>query len=149
MRRALALLPLAVLVAVPATTLASGGTTHHATDHLLGAEVQSQGKTSTYAFQVRASDAGAGAAITVDTSTSATTGKTRGVAYFRNGSVNTSGTYRIGSASSTGTVSVTFSGRDTGGTGVFKGIRGPFHGSGTYDPVTHMTKITLTTTYTL
>jgi hypothetical protein len=149
MRRALALLSLTVLVAVSATTLASAGTTHHATDDFLGAEVQSQGKSSTYAFKVHASNAGAGAAITVNTSTSSTTGKTRGVAYFRDGSVKTAGTYRIASASSTGTVSVTFSGHDAGGTGAFKGIRGTFHGTGTYNPVTHTTDITLTTTYTL
>lgn len=149
MRRALALLSLTVLVAMSATTLASAGTTHHATDHFLGAEIQSHGKNSTYAFKVHASDAGAGAAITVNTSTSSTAGKTRGVAYFRDASVKTVGTYRIGSASSTGTVSVTLSGRVTGGTGAFKGIRGTFHGTGTYDPVTHTTDITLTTKYTL
>ncbi|MFZ1996120.1 MAG: hypothetical protein WAU75_18555 [Solirubrobacteraceae bacterium] len=131
------------LVALSATALAASGRQHHVTDHLIGAQFQKQGKTSTYAFEVHASDAGTGAAYTVDTSTSSTGGTTHGVAYFASGSVRTAGTYRIGAARSNGVISVTFTGRDTGGTGAFKGIHGTYRGTGTDNTKTNVATLTL------
>jgi hypothetical protein len=131
------------LVALPATALAASGRQHHVTDHLIGAQFKKQGKTSTYAFEIHASDAGTGASYSVDTSTSSKGGTTNGVAYFANGSVGTTGTYRLGAALPSGVVSLTFTGRDTGGTGAFKGIHGTYTGTGTYNPKTNVATLTL------
>jgi hypothetical protein len=77
MKRALALLTVTALAAVPVTALAAGKKqSHHFTDHLTGALVVTQGSRSTYAFKVTTSDVGPGAGVTVNTTTSSTGGKT-------------------------------------------------------------------------
>jgi hypothetical protein len=135
----------AVAAMVPVAALASTtGKSHHYTDHMRGAQVQTQGKASIYAYKVTSSDDGAGANVTVSTSTSSTSGKSRAVSYFANGSVRTAGAYKLGGATTSGLVTLTVSGRVTGGTGAFKGARGRYHGAGTYDPKTNTTTLTLT-----
>ena len=57
--------------------------------------------------------------------------------------MRTTGTYRIGVARSSGLISVTFTDRDTGGTGAFKGIYGTYTGTGTYNPKTNVATLTL------
>jgi hypothetical protein len=145
MRRLLVLATLAGVAAMPVAALAAGtGKTHHYTDHLVGALVQSQGKTTVYAYKVQSNDSGPGASVSVNTITSSTGGKTRSVNFFASGSVRAVGTYHVGAAGSSGLAALTASGRITGGTGAFKGARGTFHATGTDNPKTNMVKLTLT-----
>jgi hypothetical protein len=149
MKRALALLTVTAVVAVPVTALAAGRkTSHHFTDHLTGALVLARGSTSTYAFKVTTSDDGPGAGVTVDTSTSSTAGKTVSMLYFAHGSIRSSGTYRIGPAKGDGLVPVTAGGHNVGGTGMFEGAGGKFAATGTDNPKTNMVTLTVTGTVT-
>jgi hypothetical protein len=149
MKRALALLTVTALVAVPVTALAAGRkTSHHFTDHLTGALVLTRGSTSTYAFKVTTSDDGPGAGVTVDRSTSSTAGKTVSMLYFAHGSIRSSGTYRIGPAKADGLVPLTAGGHNVGGTGMFKGAGGTFTATGTDNPTAHTVTLTVTGTVT-
>jgi hypothetical protein len=149
MKRALALLTVAALAAVPVTALAAGKKkSHHFTDHLTGALVQTQGATTTYAFKVATTDDGPGAGVTVDTSTSSTGGKTVSMLYFAHGSIRSSGTYQIGAAGADGLVAVSARGHNVGGTGIFKGAGGKFTATGIDNPKTTMVTLTVTGTVT-
>lgn len=149
MKRALSLLAVAALAAVPVTALAAGTKrSHHFTDHLTGALVLTHGSTSTYAFKVRTTDVGPGAGVTVDTSTSSTGGKTVSILYFAHGSIRSSGTYQIGAAGTDGLVPVTARGHNVSGTGIFKGAEGKFTATGTDNPNTKMVTLTITGTVT-
>ncbi len=75
MKRLIVLVTLAGVAALPVAALAaSTGKTHHYTDHLVGALVQTQGKTSVYAYKVQSNDSGPGASVSVNTLTSSTAG---------------------------------------------------------------------------
>lgn len=150
MRRVLVLVTLAaVATAVPVTALAATtGKTHHFTDHMLGALVQTKGGKPIYAYKVQTSNDGPGANVTVDTVTSSSAGIVRATTYLTNGSVRTTGTYHIKGANAAGLVLVTVRGHITGGTGAFKGDRGTFHGTGTDNPKTTMVTLTLVGTST-
>jgi hypothetical protein len=149
MKRALALLTVTGLAAVPVTALAAGGTkSRHFTDHLTGALVLTQGSRVTDAFKVTTSDVGPGAGVTVDTPTSSTGGKTVSTLYFASGSIRSSGRYRLGAAGAGGVVPVTASGHNVGGTGIFKGAGGTFRATGTDNPTTKVVTLTVTGTVT-
>ncbi len=149
MRRALALLTVTGLAAVPVTALAAGqAKSRHFTDHLIGAPVLTKGSKVTEAFKVTTSDVGPGAGVIVDTVTSSTSGKTASTLYFANGSIRSSGTYRLGAAGAGGVLPVTASGHNVGGTGVFKGAGGTFTVTGTDNPKTKTVTLTVTGTVT-
>jgi hypothetical protein len=149
MKRALALVTVTGLAAVPVTALAAGTTkSHHFTDHLTGAVVQTHGSSATLAFKVTASDNGPGAGIIVDTTTSSTAGKTVSTLYFANGSIRSIGTYRLGAAGKGGLLPVTASGHNVGGSGSFQGAGGAFAATGSDNPKTKMVTLTVTGTVT-
>jgi hypothetical protein len=149
MKRAIALLTVTGLAAVPVAALAAGQTvSHHFTDHLLGATVLTRGSTVTEAFKVTTSDVGPGAGVVVDKVTSSTAGKTLSALYFANGSIRSTGTYHLGAARADGVLPVTGSGRNVGGTGVFKGAGGTFKITGADNPKTKMVTLTVTGTVT-
>jgi hypothetical protein len=149
MKRALALLTVTGLAAVPVTALAAGQTkSHHFIDHLAGATVLTRGKTVTEAFKVTTNDVGPGAGVVVDTVTSSTAGKTASTLYFANGSIRSTGSYHLGAAGAGGVLPVTGSGRNVGGTGVFKGAGGTFKLTGTDNPKTKTVTLTVTGTVT-
>ena len=132
--------------AVPLTAVAAGQKSPHFTDHLLRALVQTRGSSSTYVYEVHSKPFGNGAGVLVGKSTSSTTGTTRGVIYFASGAVRSVTTYRI-APEPNGVLRVTSTGHDTGLSGVFKGLHGSVHATGTQDPNTHI--VTLTATGTL
>jgi hypothetical protein len=149
MKRALALLTMTGLVAVPATALgASQTTSRHFTDHLTGALVLTRGSAATEAFKVTTSDVGPGAGVTVDTPTSSTGGNTVSTLYFANGSIRSTGSYHLGAAGADGVLPVTVTGHNVGGTGIFKDAGGAFKATGTDDPKTKMVTLTVTGTVT-
>jgi hypothetical protein len=149
MKRALALLTTIGLAVVPVTALAASRTrSHHFTDHLAGALVLTHGSAATEAFKVTTSDVGPGAGVTVDTPTSSTGGKTVSTLYFANGSIRSTGSYHLGAAGAGGVLPVTGSGRNVGGTGVFKGAGGTFKLTGTDNPKTKTVTLTVTGTVT-
>jgi hypothetical protein len=149
MKRALALLTMIGLAAVPVTALAASRTrSHHFTDHLAGALVLTHGSAATEAFKVTTSDVGPGAGVTVDTPTSSTGGKTVSTLYFANGSIRSSGSYRLGAAGANGVFPITVTGHNVGGTGIFKDAGGTFKGTGTDNPKTKMVTLTVTGTVT-
>ena len=144
MRRVIVLVTLAGVAVLPVAALAaSTGKTHHYTDHLVGALVQQHGKISVYAYRVTSSDVGPGASVSVDSATGSKTGAIRATSYFSNGSVRTAGSFRLGAGTASGLVAVATSGKVTGGTGAFKGAHGTFRGTGTYNPKTNMTTLTV------
>ncbi len=156
MKRTLIATTLATLAAASAAALATAAPRphstagHHFTDHLLGATVQTRGKRAVEVFRVSTSDSGPGASVSVTRSTSATTGTVTSVIYFADGSVRSTGTYRI-SAPTPGApdiVKVTLSGHTNGGTGIDKGATGTFHGSGTDNTKTKTQTITVSGTIT-
>jgi hypothetical protein len=146
MRRIVLGLMVIGLGAVPLTAVAAGQKSRHFTNHLLGALVQTPGSSSTYVYEVSSKQFGPGAGVLVSKSTSATTGTSRGVIYFASGSLRSVTTYRI-AAEPNGVLRLTSTGRDTGLSGVFKGLHGSVHATGSQDPKTHM--VTLTATGTL
>jgi hypothetical protein len=149
MKHVVALLTVTGLAAVPVTALAAGQTkSHHFTDHLAGATVLTRGKTVTEAFKVTTNDVGPGAGVVVDTVTSSTAGKTASTLYFANGSIRSTGSYHLGAAGAGGVLPVTGSGRNVGGTGVFKGAGGTFKLTGTDSPKTKTVTLTVTGTVT-
>ena len=149
MKRALALVTVAGLAVVPVSALAASGMkSHHFTDHLIGALVATQGSKAIDAFKVTTSDVGPGAGVTVDTATSSTGGKTVSTLYFADGSIRSTGSYRLGAAGAGGVLPVTVSGKNVGGTGAFKGVGGAFRGTGTDNPKTKMVTLTVTGTVT-
>jgi hypothetical protein len=146
MKRLFTVLVLSALVVVPATALAAKKK-HHVTDHLVGNVIRSSGSTTVYAGSVVASDAGNGAATLTNTATSATAGTTRGVSYFSNGSVRSSGNYKVNPVPlANGDIAVTSAGRITGGTGRFKGVSGTYTASGVQDPKTGIVTLTVKAT---
>jgi hypothetical protein len=149
MKRAVALLAMTGLAAVPVTALAAGPTrSHHFTDHLTGALVLTRGSKVTEAFKVTTSDVGPGAGVTVDTPTSSTGGNTVSTLYFTNGSIRSSGSYQLGAAGVDGVLPVTVTGHNVGGTGVFKDAGGTFKATGADNPKTKMVTLTVTGTVT-
>jgi hypothetical protein len=156
MRRTLTVTGLTALAVASAATLATaapgphGTASHHFTDHLLGATVQTQGKRAVEVFRVSTSDSGPGASVSVTRSTSATTGTLTSVIYFAAGSVRSSGTYRISTPTpgAPDVVKVTLSGHTIGGTGTDKGATGSFHGTGTDNTKTKTQTLTVSGTIT-
>jgi hypothetical protein len=146
MRRIVIGLMVIGLGAVPLTAVAAGQKSRHFTDHLLGALVQTRGSSSTYVYEVSSKQFGQGAGVLVGKSTSSTAGTSRGVIYFASGSVRSVTTYRI-APEPNGVLRVTSTGHDTGLSGVFKGLHGSVHATGSQDPNTHI--VTLTATGTL
>lgn len=156
MRRTMFASALATLAVASAAALATAAPrphhtlSHHFTDHLLGATVQTQGKRAVEVFRVSANDLGPGASVAETRSTSATAGTVTSVIYFTAASVRSSGTYRI-SAPTPGApdiVKVTLNGHITGGTGDDKGATGTFHGNGTDNTKTKTQTLTVTGTIT-
>lgn len=156
MKRLLFAITLAALVVASEGALATASPgphstgSHHFTDHLLGATVQTQGKRSVEVFRVSTSDSGPGASVSVTRSTSATTGTIASVIYFADGSVRSTGTYRI-SAPTPGApdvVKLTIDGHTIGGTGTDKGATGVFHGTGTDNTKTKTQTLTVSGTIT-
>ena len=97
-------------------------------------------------YEVSSKQFGQGAGVLVSKSTSSTTGTSRGVIYFASGSVRSVTTYRI-APEPNGLLRVTSTGHDTGLSGVFKGLNGSVHATGSQDPKTHI--VTLIATGTL
>jgi hypothetical protein len=156
MKRLLFAISLAALAIASGAALASASPgphstgSHHFTDHLLGATVQTQGKRAVEVFRVSSSDNGPGASVSVTRSTSATGGTVTSVIYFANGSVRSTGTYSI-TAPTPGApdvVKVTLQGHTIGGTGIDKGATGVFHGTGTDNTKTKTQTITVSGTIT-
>lgn len=156
MKRLLFAITLAALAVASGEALATASPgphstgSHHFTDHLLGATVQTHGKRAVEVFRVSTSDAGPGASVSVTRSTSATTGTVTSVIYFADGSVRSTGTYRI-SAPTPGApdvVKLMVNGHTIGGTGIDKGATGAFHGTGTDNTKTKTQTLTVSGTIT-